>query len=368
MLSLDSNIIHPGRSAGKRMTEYGRLVEQLTIVLFSVGGSKQIRENLTIYPTSRFKPLSFCRGFWFSFHELRRRNYDLITLQEPFALSLIAFPLARLFKLPLEVQVHSTFFSPFWKESWKNTFYQFLARLFVPHAACIRAVSERIRSDLVRGLGVSETKISVLPIFTDARRFAEREPSFDLRKRYAQFDFIALVASRLVKQKNIELAIAAMKKLIPDHPRMGLLIVGKGPHEGTLKSLASDFENNIIFEGWTDDIASYYKGADVFLLTSNYEGWAMSVIEAMASGTAVIMTDVGCAGEVVRNGENGIVITIGDGKMLAHTIEQLYKNPSERTRLAQAGKETALRLVPRTWEEYLALCKKEWQRCVEIYK
>jgi glycosyltransferase involved in cell wall biosynthesis len=371
MLSLDPNILHQDRSAGKRMVEYAGLVERLTVVLFSSGGpvlhSLGDGGNLTIYPTSRFKPFSFLKGFWLCFRELRRGKYDLITLQEPFALSFIAFPMARLFNLPLEVQVHSTFFSPFWKESRKNTFYQFLGSVFVPRATCIRSVSERIKADLMQGLSVSESKIAVLPIFTDAKRFADAKPSFDLHAKYLQFDFIALTASRLVKQKNIELAISAVKTLAAKHPRTGLVIVGAGLHEEELRGQCAGFEKNIVFEGWSDDVVSYYKGADVFLLPSNYEGWAMSVIEAMASGTAVVMTDVGCAGEVVRNGENGVVIPIGDGTALVLALERLYTNPHERKRLAEAGRKTVLSLKPRTWGEYLLLYKKNWQDCVTAH-
>lgn len=367
MFSLDPNILHPERDAGKRMEDYATLVDELTIILFSTGGEKQVKGNLTIYPTARNKPVSFLKGVWISYRELRKGRYDLMTLQEPFILSLISFPLAHLFRLPLEVQVHSTFFSPFWKESPKNTFYQFLARVFVPHATCIRAVSERIKKDLLRGLYVSEPKITVLPIFRETRRIANTEPQFDLHAKYPQFDFIALMASRLVKQKNIDLAIDAFRGLIKKHSRMGLVILGAGSHEEELKERSAGITRNIIFEGWSDDLPSYYKGADVFLLTSNYEGWAMTVIEAMAAGTAVVMTDVGCAGEVVHGGENGIVIPVGDQSALEDALKRLYRDPEGRERLALAGQKTALHLVPRTKEEYLALYKKNWQHCIEVY-
>lgn len=368
MHSLDPNILKPEHGTAKRMVEYSGLVDELTIVLFSSGGPKQVHGRLTIHPTSSFKPLSFFMGWWISFRELRKKQYDLITLQEPFILSLVSFPLAWIFNLPLEVQVHSTFFSPYWKESLKNTLYQFLARMFVPHATCIRAVSERIKKDLTDGLGASASKITVLPVFVDTKHIADAAPAFDLKKKYPQFDFIILTASRLVRQKNIELAITALKKIVSKHPRTGLVIVGAGPHEGYLRGKSKGFEKNIAFEGWADDIVSYYKGADVFVLSSNYEGWAMAVIEAMAAGTPVVMTDVGCAGEVVRNDENGIVVPIEDYNALAQAIERLHDDPAERERLARAGRETIQNLEPRTKKEYLAQYKQSWERCVEVYE
>ena len=61
-------------------------------------------------------------------------------------------------------------------------------------------------------------------------------------------------------------------------------------------------------EPWTDDPFSYYKTADLFLLTSNYEGYGMAVVEAMAAGCPVIMTDVGLAGEVLIDKKDGLVV------------------------------------------------------------
>lgn len=373
MLSLDPNIMHSDRDAGKRMRQYASLTETLTIILFSTGGSAQTTNNLTIYPTSGIRIVSFFKGLAISVRELRKKRYDLITLQEPFILSFIAFPLARLFGLPIEVQVHSTFFSPFWRESVRNMVYQWFGRVFIPKATCIRAVSERIRKDLVKGLDIPNSKISVLPVFLDTECLAHAVPAYDIRTQYPQFDFILLTASRLVRQKNIELAIRAVSALTARYPGLGLIVVGAEPHgkiryEQELKALSSGFEEHVVFTGWSDDVVSYYKGADVFLLTSNYEGWAMTVIEAMASGTAVIMTAVGCADEVVRNGENGIIIQIGDQAALVAAIERLYTDRKERERLAKAGKRTALALEPHTQEAYLARYKEGWERCIQLYK
>ena len=95
-------------------------------------------------------------------------------------------------------------------------------------------------------------------------------------------------------------------------------------------------ENNVKFEPAVDHdtLFSYYKTADLFLLTSNYEGYGRSVIEAMTAGLPVVMTDVGLAREIVINGENGVVVPVGDTKAIVDSIGSLIDDRGKETDLA----------------------------------
>jgi len=368
MFSLDPHIMDRDSPPGQRMNDYASTMDKLSIILLSSGGLIQKRGNLVIYPTSRNKVVSFLRTSRISFSILLNEKYDLITTQDPFVVPFIAYPLSILFHLPLQIQVHSTFLSPFWQESIKNTVYQSLARFFLTKTVCIRVVSKRIRASLIENLKIAPSKIFLMPIYTDTKRIANAKPLCDVRAKYPRFEFIILIASRLVKQKNIDLAIDAFKVLVKRYPGMGLIVVGTGSYEKILKEKSRGLENNIVFEGWSNDLPSYYKGADLFLLTSNYEGWAMTIIEAMAAGTAIIMTDVGCAGEVVKNGLNGVIIPIGDQDALVEEIETLYKDPVRRGYLANQGQKTVRAMSPHTWEGYLSLYKESLEHCIVAHK
>jgi 1,4-alpha-glucan branching enzyme len=87
------------------------------------------------------------------------------------------------------------------------------------------------------------------------------------------------------------------------------------------------------------------------------------VIEAMAAGLAVITTDTGLAGEVVKNGENGIVVPVGDVRAMSAALAATHRDPAMRSRIADRGRETALGLPPKTKDEYLALYKKSFESC-----
>ncbi|MBI2406264.1 MAG: glycosyltransferase [Candidatus Harrisonbacteria bacterium] len=139
----------------------------------------------------------------------------------------------------------------------------------------VRAVSERVRRTLVGEGDVAEEKITVLPIFVDVQQLRAAPVAADLKKKYPQFSFIVLMASRLTREKNIGLAIAAMREVLKKYPHAGLVIVGEGPEKSKLELYAKRYTLNahVVFEPWTNALAAYYKSADMLLIASNYEGY-----------------------------------------------------------------------------------------------
>ena len=87
------------------------------------------------------------------------------------------------------------------------------------------------------------------------------------------------------------------------------------------------------------------------------------MIEAMAAGLPVVMTDVGLVGEVVKDGESGVVVPVGDaGAMLAATAD-LYRNSARRVALAATAQRTAREMEPKTKDDALALYKRSFISC-----
>jgi len=125
------------------------------------------------------------------------------------------------------------------------------------------------------------------------------QPPFEPRERVKNF----LYVGRLSPEKNLEFLIRAFSKL----PELTLNIVGFGPQEEYLKSLAG---TNVVFHGAVAnaELPKFYQANDVFVLPSKSEPWGMVVEEALNNGVPVLVSDrVGCAEEVVRDGENGLV-------------------------------------------------------------
>ena len=328
MISTDVNILVSGSEANNRMKDYGTIFDELHILLLGSRLKDKIFSNVFIYPMSRRKAL-----FWHP-----KFLVNIVTAQDPFENGFIAYLLAKKIQIPLQLQIHTDFLSPYFaRESLINKIRIKIAEFLLPRAEKIRVVSERIKKTLIHDSRfiIHESKITVLPIFVDVEKIKNAPVVTNLHKKYPDHDFIILMASRLTREKNIQMAVEAMESIVERFPKTLLLIVGDGPEKSKIKSQISNLglEKNIVIEAWTDDLTSYYKTADLFLLTSNYEGYGRTVVEAMAAGCPIAMTDVGLAGEFLKDNVSGLIVPVNSSRTLGEVIQRLVNNPALRSEL-----------------------------------
>ena len=153
-----------------------------------------------------------------------------------------------------------------------------------------------------------------------------------------------------------------MAEAAKKYPNVELWIVGDGPGKSNLKSKISKLklENNVKLLGWQNDTDKFYSQADAFLLTSNYEGWGMVAVEAANYGLPVIMTDVGCAGELIENEKSGLIIPVDNQIKLEEAMTRIINDDNLRKSLAE-GALSAIKNLP-SKEETLALYKQSWEK------
>ncbi len=153
-----------------------------------------------------------------------------------------------------------------------------------------------------------------------------------------------VMAGRIEKQKNYEMAISALKMLIDKYPDISLDIYGKGSQAEDINSLIMEngLSDNIKLCGWTDDTVNTYINYDAYLLTSNYEGMPNALMEAMAVGLPSISTDCPTGpSELITDGNNGFLVPLGDAEALAQRMEMLMNMPkSERALIGSSAKNT----------------------------
>ena len=377
MISTDRKIFETKSSVRRRILEYGTLTEELHIIVFSKRGAdfreQKIGGNVYVYPTNSKN------RWWYIFdavglakrvskkHNLKGKS-NLVSTQDPFEAGLAGLIVARAIGARLQIQIHTDFLSEYFiKDSFLNKIRVYLARLTIPRADCIRVVSKRIKKSIIEKYKIPETKITTLPIFVDVEKIKNSEINMNLREKYPQFDFIILMASRFSEEKNIPLALRAVSSVIKKYPKTGLIIVGDEPKDSNFKSLYEkkavelNLSKNIIFEGWQKDTISYHKTTDLFLNTSNYEGYGMSLIEAIASDTAIVTTNVGIVGEILTK-NNAFICEVGDTRCITRNTMNAIENKSVCKELARSAT-YAISNIPRK-NVYLELYKKNWEDCV----
>lgn len=146
---------------------------------------------------------------------------------------------------------------------------------------------------------------------------------------------------RLTKQKQFHHLIEAFAGVAKDFDNWDLTIIGEGEKHIELEETAKDFgvSSRVHLPGRVGNVSDWYDSADLFVMTSQTEGFPNALIEAMAHGVAVISYDclTGPA-EIIDSGTNGLLVEKDDIKELETQIRHLIGNPSTRKRLAQGGK------------------------------
>jgi len=376
-ISLEKKLFENSSSPQKRVFEYVKLFDRFDLLVMAGKSYSRLDfSKMSIWPTNSFSKIFYMHdAYYLGKKMIKTYGSDIVSVQDPFEMGIVGWFLAKKFGLKLQVQIHGDFFSsPYWRqESFLNRLRFYIGRSIVKKANGLRVVSQRIKKSVIE-LGVSEDKISVVPIFTDLRftnprsRTSSLRGAYDLRIRKSENKFVFLTVGRLVKVKNITMQIEAMAEVAKKYSQAELWIVGDGPLMNSLKFKVKSLklESSVKFMGWRDDLDNFYGQADTFILSSNYEGWGMAVVEAANFELPIIMTDVGCAGEVIKDNESGIVIPVGDKSALARAMINLMEDASLRQRLRQTAAQAVGRLPNK--EENLIMYKKACERAMLVYE
>jgi phosphatidyl-myo-inositol dimannoside synthase len=164
----------------------------------------------------------------------------------------------------------------------------------------------------------------------DADRFTPDGPS-PRRSLRLESRRVVLAVARLVPIKNVGLLVDAVAELLARVPQVHLVVVGDGPEAATIRTrvLAAGLRDAVTFVGSVShaETAAFYRAADVFALSSDFDNSPNVVLEAMASGLPVVATDVGGVREFVAEGVGGAVVPPRDAAALADALERYLTRP-----------------------------------------
>jgi len=143
---------------------------------------------------------------------------------------------------------------------------------------------------------------------------------------------LVVFAGRLTAAKNLDVAVRAVERL----PEATLIVIGDGEERQRLEGTAGD---RVRFVGARprSEVLGFLAAADVAVLPSAWENFPHAVVEALAMGTPVVATRVGGVPEIVRDGQNGLLVEPGDDAGFASALERVVRDEDLRARLAAAA-------------------------------
>lgn len=364
MIGSDRKLFEPQSPVSERIREYGKFTEELHIVIMcsSAEGFKetQLSTNIWVYPTnslmSIMRPIDAASlGKKIVLDKKFVRGDSLITAQD-LESGWAGMKIKKKWRIPLEVQMHTDPFS-----SYFNGFQNFVRKMYIRKvlkmADTIRVVTEDLKNKIRE---FTSGEIYVLPIYIDKDRIENGVASYDIHVKYP-WRFILLTVCRLAPEKNLSLALQVLKFARERFPDTGLVMVGSGPEEERLKSLAKKLgvEGSVGFAGWQENLTSFYKTANVFLQTSLFEGYGLALIEAGLSSLPVVTTNVGIAKEL-EHAKDAYIYPANRPDLFAQGVMDLLENNFKRENLKINLKRTlSAKLISK--DEYLSILRKFWE-------
>lgn len=170
-----------------------------------------------------------------------------------------------------------------------------------------------------------------------------------------------VTVGRLNEQKNHRMLINAFALIAEKHPNQNLLIYGEGdlrPHlEQMIETL--HLKDRIKLMGNISNVPEILASAEVFVLSSDYEGMPNALLEALAVGVPSVSTDCPCGGPkmLIDHGKNGLLVPIGDERALADAMDKLLSDKEYALSMGIAAKESAKGYMPEKifveWKRYI---------------
>ena len=217
-----------------------------------------------------------------------------------------------------------------------NTFYnrRGLTRSAYKKAHLI-ACGEMVKKNLTDFFGLEDVTVihnAVKPFM----RNVSIDPVLETAKKEGKF-LIGNIG-RLSEQKGMEYYIQAISEVVKKHPEAQFYIVGSGEDEEKLRAMSNGLP--LKFLGYRSDIQNLMTQLDLVVLSSLWEGFPLTPIEAFSVGRTVVATGVDGTLEIVKDGDNGLLVESKNSKDLAEKINWMIEHEDERKRMEESARQS----------------------------
>ena len=246
----------------------------------------------------------------------------------------IVFLISKIRKIPYIAHIHADvgpsgkmgFLLPFYKKIFLQKILNSALKIIVPSRDYVSLISKKYT--------ISKTKIYEVPNGIDLKHFKSMSTKLHSPVRL-------LTVCRLSGPKNIPLLIRSFKSVIEkNHRDAELHIIGEGEEKKKIFDLIKKerLEKKVFLHGGLrgKDLYDIYSNSDIFILTSGYESFGIVLIEAMASGLPIVVSNITSVKNIIKNNITGLLVK-QTPKDFAEAIEKLISNPRLREKLIKNG-------------------------------
>lgn len=202
------------------------------------------------------------------------------------------------------------------------------------------AVAREVAASVERVYGIGNSRVVWNCVPTDL--YASPQTSrgvWRAKQGFSEEDVLFICVARFAPQKNHELLISAFAKGPASDPKAHLVLAGQGVLRAQLQARVNELglTSRVHFLGLRTDIPDVLGAADIFALSSDYEGNPLSVIEAMAAGLPIVSTAVGGVPELLQDGKEGLIVQPGHCEQLSRAMITLLKDADLRRKMGVAA-------------------------------
>jgi len=218
-----------------------------------------------------------------------------------------------------------------------------VSRLTDRCVTCHIGVSESMRQAAIRYLGIVPDKIVAIPNGVDLALYDYDHAARTAVRQELGLDPEALVVGSVGvfnRTKNFQLLVRVARSVVDHQSGVQFVIVGDGDQRHELEAMVAELglRRSVILPGFRADIPRVLMALDIFVLTSRSEGFGLAVVEAMASGLPCVAFDVGALGELVADGQTGLLVKAGDAEAFGVALSRLIAEPELRSGMGQAAR------------------------------
>jgi len=294
----------------------------------------------------KVSPLRDLRALYHIYRIIKTERYDIMHTHTSKAgfLGRIAARLGGVTHI-----IHGVHTIPFYDvlQPQYNRFYLSLERFAARFTNLFIAVGEELKSQYIReGVGTAEQYHIVysgmdLEPFERARQMSDEERK-SLRQGFGfgSQDTVVGIVSRLEPGKGFNFFSSIVEKIVKASPEVKFLVVGDGSLRESLERevKAKNLENNIVFAGQREDVARVIALFDIAIFTSLLEGLPRTVVQYVLLGKPIVTFEVGGIREVIKDGEQGYIVSQNDIDGFVDRVVYLLKHPEVAEQMRQNGR------------------------------